>query len=157
MTGNLDNTVFSERLKQTRKNAGLSQLELARLSGVSQGSIAHFECGRNQPKREILAKLCRVLHVDAEWLLPIFSENLPSPQHSSRGPVQGAATGSKSKEVPLALLSTLNALPPVQLAAITVFAEALNLGVIPNRTCLELTLDWQLLVDEKKALEDFVQ
>ena len=54
-----------------RVNAGLTQVELARLSGVPQGVISDLETGRrNNPTWEILSKLAQVLGVRPEQLIP---------------------------------------------------------------------------------------
>ncbi|WP_257827934.1 XRE family transcriptional regulator [Burkholderia glumae] len=58
---------LADRLKEARAEKKLSQEGLARLSGVSQSTIAHIESGRNQGSKHLLA-LARALDMDAEWL-----------------------------------------------------------------------------------------
>lgn len=55
------------RLKSAREEAGLTQPELAKLAGVSAGTVGNLEAGIRKQPRELLA-LARVLKVSAEWL-----------------------------------------------------------------------------------------
>lgn len=58
---------FAERLKATREEQELSQVQLALRSGVSQSTIANIESGRNQGSKYILA-IARALDVRPQWL-----------------------------------------------------------------------------------------
>lgn len=54
-----------------RRNRGLTQVELSRLSGVSQSVISDLESGRNtNPSWDILSRLSQVLGVRPEQLIP---------------------------------------------------------------------------------------
>lgn len=44
-------------LRQARRNAGLSQRELAALAGTSQPAIARYESGRGEPRADTLERL----------------------------------------------------------------------------------------------------
>lgn len=50
--------MFPERLKQLRKEKGLTQIELAQSLGVSSGTVAMWETGKRKPQFETLNKLC---------------------------------------------------------------------------------------------------
>lgn len=55
---------FNERLKELRKAAGLTQAQLARLSGVSYSYLTKLEGGyQDNPTREILEAIGAVLNV----------------------------------------------------------------------------------------------
>jgi transcriptional regulator with XRE-family HTH domain len=56
-------------LAQLRKEAGLSQYELARLVGVPQSNIAYWELSDKPPRSEIIPRLAKLLGVSAESLL----------------------------------------------------------------------------------------
>lgn len=62
-----DLTTLAARTRFARKNAGLTQEDLAKKLGVSQGTITHIESGRNKETIHIIA-LARLLGVRAEWL-----------------------------------------------------------------------------------------
>lgn len=58
---------FSDRLRHARKLRGLSQAELARACGLSQGAIANYESKARQHAKDIF-RLAQALNVNAEWL-----------------------------------------------------------------------------------------
>jgi transcriptional regulator with XRE-family HTH domain len=60
---------LSERLKETRKKLGLSQVELARLVDVSQPTIANWERGGHTPRPDALQRIASALQSDPIWLL----------------------------------------------------------------------------------------
>lgn len=67
--GVADNRPMSigDRIKQVRTDRKMSQADLAKKVGVSQGTIGHIEAGRNDSSR-YLVKIAAVLRVRAEWL-----------------------------------------------------------------------------------------
>ncbi len=61
---------FSEKLKNARTAAGLTQQQLADSLGVSLRTITNYETGDRYPKkREIYGKLADILKVDINYLL----------------------------------------------------------------------------------------
>ena len=62
---------FCERLKETRKDSGMSQKEVAELVGVGASCYANYEQGIREPSLEILVKICEALDVSADFLLGI--------------------------------------------------------------------------------------
>lgn len=76
---------FAERLKAMREEniPELSQMDLAKLSGVSQTTISNIEKGRNQGSKYIV-KLANALGVRPEWLLDETGPKTDGDQ-SSRG------------------------------------------------------------------------
>ena len=59
---------IGDRIKDARKQRALSQVDLARLVGVSQPAVANWESGVHDPRRLMLAKIADVLQVSADWL-----------------------------------------------------------------------------------------
>ncbi|MDO6671248.1 helix-turn-helix transcriptional regulator [Cobetia amphilecti] len=57
------------RIKQKRKEAGLSQDALAKQVGVTKGAISQWEQGATNPSGQNLYSLAKALRVTAEWLL----------------------------------------------------------------------------------------
>lgn len=55
-------------LKEMRIARGLSQLQLAKLSGVSYGYISELENGKKSPTLDILCKLAKALDCKTEEL-----------------------------------------------------------------------------------------
>lgn len=59
---------IGSRIKQKREELGLTQPELAKLVGVSKGSIGNYESNISSPNEKILFKLFEVLKCDANFL-----------------------------------------------------------------------------------------
>ncbi len=58
----------SEIIKQLRKQAGLTQKQLAEKAGLSIASIQGYEQGKYTPKIETLSKIAKALDVSVESL-----------------------------------------------------------------------------------------
>ena len=65
----------NERIKQRRKEIGLTQLDVAKAVGVSKTSVSQWESGDTNPKGENLYSLCRILQCEPDWLL--YGEGKP--------------------------------------------------------------------------------
>lgn len=59
---------FGERLKQRRKELGITQVQLADKLNVTKGAVGNYESGISSPKAEILYKVFDVLQCDANFL-----------------------------------------------------------------------------------------
>ena len=60
---------FPERLKQLRKEKGLSQNMLAKELGVSGGTVAMWETGKRKPQFEMFDKLCSFFDRSMDYIL----------------------------------------------------------------------------------------
>ena len=60
---------FSERLKELRKQAHLTQVELASKLGIVQSSYADWERGKKKPTQENLVKIAKILNVSVDYLV----------------------------------------------------------------------------------------
>jgi len=58
---------LSERLKQARKRAGLTQAELAERAGIKQASVSEIERGLTR-NSGYLVKMAQICGVDPVWL-----------------------------------------------------------------------------------------
>lgn len=72
---------FGSRLKFAREVAGLTQSELGRAVGMSQGQIGHLESGIRK-KTTKLHEIAQALKVSAEWLLFGKDSDKQEPQES---------------------------------------------------------------------------
>lgn len=61
-------------LKVSRESKGLSQSKLARLSGIPQRSISHWEAGRGIPRIDVAVKLVEVLGISLDDLIDMTKE-----------------------------------------------------------------------------------
>ena len=62
---------FGSRLKELRKQSGLTQQQLAYQIGVSKSVVSFYELRERTPSPEVLIKLSAVFHVSADYLLGI--------------------------------------------------------------------------------------
>ena len=67
------------RLREMRKSLGLSQYQLARLSGLAQSTISHIERGAFIPTIDSAYKIAAVLGVRVEELFVPEARALPKP------------------------------------------------------------------------------
>lgn len=57
------------RIKQVRKESGLSQLEFAQRLGFStNGAIANIELQRTEPKDSLIKLICKEFNISEDWL-----------------------------------------------------------------------------------------
>lgn len=63
---------FAKKLILFRKDRGMTQVQLAKATGLRQDWISHFECGRRIPTISNLVKICRALDVSADCLIGTF-------------------------------------------------------------------------------------
>lgn len=59
---------FGTRLKDKRKELGITQPQLAKMLNVSQSAIGSWETDTNSPHATILYKLFDILHCDVNYL-----------------------------------------------------------------------------------------
>ena len=60
---------FSERLKNLRKEVGLTQVDVAGKLGFSQQAYASWERGVKKPTQENLVKIAQILNVSVDYLV----------------------------------------------------------------------------------------
>lgn len=66
-----DIKTFSQRLKALRMERGMDQDALAEASGVSKGTIARYEIGRNIPRVDVVVSLARALGCSCDVLIGV--------------------------------------------------------------------------------------
>ncbi len=74
---------FNTMLKVLRLKKGLTQDELAKLTGLTRSAIGMYESGNREPKYEILELLADFFNVDMNTLLdkPAFTLTLQEERH----------------------------------------------------------------------------
>jgi transcriptional regulator with XRE-family HTH domain len=60
---------IGERLKQLREARGLSQLELAKRTGINNHSLSNYERGHRKPPLEAQKKLAEFYNVTIDYLV----------------------------------------------------------------------------------------
>lgn len=59
---------IGQRLKEARIARKMTQEDLAKAVGVTKGAIGNYETEVSSPKEQILIKLMKILHIDANYL-----------------------------------------------------------------------------------------
>ena len=73
--------MIGERIKQLRKELGMTQAVFAERIGIRQNSVAVIEMGKNMPSDQTVAFICREFRVNEEWLRTGAGEMfVPSPE-----------------------------------------------------------------------------
>lgn len=86
---------FATLLTRLRKDAGLTQEQLADASGLSVRAISSLECGVRHPRRFTLDRLAAALHLSAAQRTDLIG----AAQRARRG--SGTASGSAPRATPL--------------------------------------------------------
>lgn len=63
------NVIFAERLKNLRKEKGLSQAELAKVLNLTQRKISYLETGQFEPDLTILWEISSYFEVSCDYLI----------------------------------------------------------------------------------------
>ena len=62
---------FGAKLKSLRKQAGMTQQELATKLGITKSVVSYYELSERMPSPEVLKDLAIIFHVSADYLLGI--------------------------------------------------------------------------------------
>ena len=69
--------MLKDRIKESRKAAGLKQREVAELIGVTESTYCGYETGKRQPDVMKLKEIAKVLNVSGDYLLELDIEIAP--------------------------------------------------------------------------------
>lgn len=70
MTVKNDKNILAKIIKETRKVAGLTQLELAARAGVGKTLVYNLEKGSSKVSLENLLKVLKILNIKIEYKVP---------------------------------------------------------------------------------------
>ena len=65
--------MISEKIKELREQAGLSQSQLAKQLDVTRSSVNAWEMGLSTPTTQYIVALTKLFHVSADYILGIDS------------------------------------------------------------------------------------
>lgn len=60
---------MNERIKQIRKDHGLSQAEFGKRLGISDAAVSKIESGKNTPAETTIKLICREFRIEYQWLM----------------------------------------------------------------------------------------
>lgn len=69
--------MFPERLKQLRKEKGMTQIDLAKAIGVSSSTVAMWETGKRKPSFEMFDRLTEVFDRRIDYILGASDDASP--------------------------------------------------------------------------------
>ncbi len=69
--------IFAQRLKELRKEKGMTQTELGEKLGYGYTAIANYESGRNEPSLSDLHFICRILDTSSDYLIGLSDIRKP--------------------------------------------------------------------------------
>lgn len=61
--------MLGDEIKEVRKKAGMTQMELAERLGVSKGAVAMWELNQRSPSVKMLQKICAVIGTTPDSIL----------------------------------------------------------------------------------------
>jgi transcriptional regulator with XRE-family HTH domain len=67
--------IFAKKLKIARAESGFSQREVAKETGISPASIAHYETGHVEPSIDTIELLANFYNVSIDWLFGRNTKN----------------------------------------------------------------------------------
>lgn len=79
--------VFAGRLKEARKNNGLTTARLGELLAVGANTVSRWETGKREPDLETVARLAEILHTTVAYLMGETDD--PSPETGGKKIDQG--------------------------------------------------------------------
>lgn len=65
------NNTFAKRLKDLRKEFGMTQIEFAQKFNIANGTVGNWESGNRQPDYETLQKISDFFNVSIDYLLDV--------------------------------------------------------------------------------------
>jgi len=66
---------FGKRLREARKEKGMSQIALAKKLKVNQSTLSGWESGKFQPSFELVRQIALILECDTNYLFGVFDEH----------------------------------------------------------------------------------
>lgn len=116
----------ADRLWEAMKDAGKTQAELMRETGLQKSAISRYLSGQYEPKALAVGKMARVLGVSEMWLWGYdVPKNRTAEQKKNDDLVQVIAKLRKDPEF-FEVVSKLASLPPAEYASIKQLLSALG-------------------------------
>lgn len=116
---------FKDRLREARKNAKMTQVELAKAVNTTQGSISDLESGRNK-STTMLAQIANTLKVSPTWLATGQGQMTNRP---SLDELKLKAEAIKAKDTQSDVLSMARPVPVLSWVAAGSWSESNAVGV----------------------------
>lgn len=69
--------MYGERIKELREELQLSQMKLAKRTGITQSAIARYELEITEPRVSEIIKLCNFFNCTSDYIIGL-EENYPN-------------------------------------------------------------------------------
>lgn len=70
---------IGDNLRKLRKDAGLSQKQMAKALGISAATLCAYETGKTVPGMTVIIKASAIFHVSTDTILNIYSDAVEAP------------------------------------------------------------------------------
>ena len=141
--------MFPERLKQLRKEKGLTQIELAKALGVSGGTVAMWETGNRKPSFEMFDKLTEFFDKRLDYILGATDDDSPAKISETDISVLGNWVVQEEYEDVMRKYSLLDEFGQKTVAAVlrSEFARCSEQGTLKSGTSVSVSVKIRDVVD----------
>lgn len=92
---------ISKKIYQLRTSKGLTQVELARIAGVSDKAVSAWEAEKREPKLKAIQGICDYFHLDLATFIDEQSDELTSGEAKRQPTVTGELSDSEKRMLEL--------------------------------------------------------
>ena len=85
--------IYLNRLIEARKNAGLSQTQVANALQIPQQQYSRYEKGTNDLPIRYLVSICNLLSISSDWLLGLTETPIVSKDNLQKYEIRNTITG----------------------------------------------------------------
>lgn len=115
---------MKNRIKQLRKELGLTQEAFGNKIGIKRNSIANYEIGRNNPIDAVIFSICRTFSVNETWLRTGEGEMFVKPEnHYTSNLIKLSRNENPTVQ---AMITAIANTPPDELEVIMKFVNRLT-------------------------------
>ena len=141
--------MFPERLKQLRKEKGMTQLDLAKALDVSGGTVAMWETGKRKPSFEMLDKLTEVFEKRLDYILGVSDDPTPFKPGEGEALVKGRWIVQEEYEDVMRKFSLLDEFGQKTVAGVlrTEFARCQEQGTLKSGKSVSVTVKIREVLD----------
>lgn len=76
---------IGDNLRRLRKDAGLSQKQMAKALGISAATLCSYETGKTVPSMTVVIKAATIFHVSTDVILNIYSDDMKISEWETNG------------------------------------------------------------------------
>ena len=141
--------MFPERLKQLRKEKGITQTDLAKALGVSSGTVAMWETGKRKPSFEMFDRLTEVFEKRLDYILGTSDDPTPFKAGEGEAMVTGRWIAQEEYEDVMRKFSLLDDFGQKTVAGVlrTEFARCQEQGTLKSGNSVSVSVKIREVLD----------